>query len=227
MQKSKSRIVVCPFCGTEKELLSLISGNGIGSVSWSDGKTVGPMMPRVSPVQKCPRCGKYYLHYKQEGRTGITMSDELGKLSYSKWKEAYEQFREDATIDDRDRCIILINLIHGYNDACYRFYDESGIFFHESPFEPHPPKEEYEFFVKAIEQYIALADWESPDDILFKAELYREAGMFEQCAEVLKTIDYRQGLNKYTRDIYDGIKKRMEAKVTKVFRIGEEKNTYL
>ncbi|MCR4665212.1 MAG: hypothetical protein K5660_07590 [Paludibacteraceae bacterium] len=221
MQKANSRIVECPFCGAEKELLSLLSGNGIGSTSWSDRKTVGPMMPRVSPVQKCPRCGKYYLHYKQEGRTGNTMSDELGELSYSQWKAAYEQFKEDTTIDDRDRCIILLNMIHAYNNAYYRLYDRSGTFIHEPPCEPNPPQEEFEFFVHNIQRYIALADWERPDDILFKAELYREAGMFEQCAETLRAIDYGQ-LNRYTRDIYNGVKKRAANKVKKVFRIGEE-----
>lgn len=222
MQKDYARIVKCPFCGEEKELLSLLSGNGIGSTSWSDGKTVGPMMPRVSPVQKCPRCGKYYLHYKQEGRTGKNMSDELGQLSYSSWKETYEQFREDATIDNQDRCVILINLIHGYNSAYYRFCDDRGIFICEPPIEANPPQEEFEFFVHNIQRYIALAEWTTrQDDLLFKAELYREAGMFEQCKETLNTIDYGQ-LNEYTRGLYDGIRKRMENKVKKVFRIGEE-----
>lgn len=221
MQKGNARIVKCPFCGEEKELLSLISGNGMGSTSWSDGKTVGPMMPRVSPVQKCPRCGKYYLHYKQEGRTGDSMSDERGRLSYSQWKEAYEQFKEDATIDDRDRCIILMNLIHGYNDAYYRFYDESGTFIQEPPFEPNPPKEEFEFFVSNVQRYIALADLTRPEDLMFKAELYREAGMFEECKETLETVDCAK-LHPYTRKIYDGIKRRMEKKVKKVFRISEE-----
>ena len=220
MRKANAKIVTCPFCGEEKELLSLLSCNGIGSVSWSDGKTVGPMMPCVSPVQKCPRCGKYFLHYKQKGRTGDTMSDEVGKLSYSQWIEAYNQFKEDSTIDDRDRCIILMNLIYGYNDAYYRFYDESGRYIFEPPFEPAPPKEKVEFFVSIIQKYITLADCSRPDDMLLKAELYREAGMFAQCEETLDAIDYRQ-LDSYIRNIYDGIKKRMEAKVTKVFRIEE------
>lgn len=221
MQKDYARIVECPFCGEEKELLSLLSSNGIGSTSWSDGKTVGPMMPRVSPVQKCPRCGKYYLHYKQEGRTGKTMSDELGQLSYSQWKEAYEQFKEDTTLDDRDKCVIHINLIHGYNSAYYRFCDDRGIFICEPPIEPNPPQEEFEFFVHNIQRYIALADWTRPDDLLFKAELYREAGMFKECNKTLDAIAYRQ-LNEYTRGVYNGIRKRMEDKVKKVFRIGEE-----
>lgn len=220
MRLGNSRIVECPFCGAEKELLSLLSGIGIGSTSWSDGKTVSPMLPRVSPVQKCPRCGKYYLHYKQEGRMGNTTSGELGELSYSQWKEVYEQFKEDSTIDDRDRCGILINMIHAYNNTYYRLIYRSGTYIYEPPFEPNPPKEEFEFFVNIIEKYIALADWERPNDILFKAELYREAGMFEQCAETLKTVDYKQ-LDEDIRGIYREIEKRMEDKVKKVFRIGE------
>ena len=114
-----------------------------------------------------------------------------------------------------------MNLIHGYNDAYYRFYDESGTFIHEPPFEPNLPKEEFEFFVSNIQRYIALAKLEKPEDLMFKAELYREAGMFEQCKETLEAVDCGK-LHPYTRKIYDGINKRMEKKVKNVFRIGEE-----
>ena len=53
-----SDVLKCPFCGGEKEVLALMSGNTCGGQSWSDVKTDYPMLPRVSPIQKCPICGK-------------------------------------------------------------------------------------------------------------------------------------------------------------------------
>ena len=49
--------VKCPFCGTKKELMTLVSGNTFGAVYWSDNKRIAPMLPTVSPVQKCSNCG--------------------------------------------------------------------------------------------------------------------------------------------------------------------------
>lgn len=50
----------CPYCGEVKELISLRSGNTFRATRWSDTKTIYPMLPKNSDVQKCPVCGKYY-----------------------------------------------------------------------------------------------------------------------------------------------------------------------
>ena len=57
MQPGYARIVYCPYCGEKKELLSLMSGNTIGARYWSDLRMRAPMLPEVSPVQKCHHCG--------------------------------------------------------------------------------------------------------------------------------------------------------------------------
>ncbi len=79
MLPGNSRILTCPYCGKEKEVLSLISGNTFLAKNWSDGKTEAPMLPKVSSIQKCPHCGKYYLTYKQEVKMSKdSYSSELG-----------------------------------------------------------------------------------------------------------------------------------------------------
>lgn len=42
------QIVKCPFGGNEKMLMSLMSGNTIGAIYWSDNKRYAPMLPQVS-----------------------------------------------------------------------------------------------------------------------------------------------------------------------------------
>lgn len=65
MQPGKPQILTCPYCGKEKEIMSLMSGNTCGSMLWSDNKQIAPMMPEISYVQKCPHCGKYYIRNRQ------------------------------------------------------------------------------------------------------------------------------------------------------------------
>lgn len=123
MNPDYARIVYCPYCGKTKELLGLMSGNTFRARLWSDLKMRAPMLPQVSPVQKCPHCGKYYLHYKQKSEKGRSPSLEQGELSYPEWKEAYSQFLKEKgnnnqpqKVDEKDLSIIRLNLIQAYND---------------------------------------------------------------------------------------------------------------
>ena len=213
-----SKIIRCPYCGEKKEMLSLRSGNTIGEQTWSDAKQIAPMLPRVSPVQKCSHCGKYFLEYKQKGEQGKDYSFEKGELSYKEWKEAYLQFANDgaglnATIklDKNDWVNIRLGLIQAFNDCYYRDYDSNDM----------APKEEREFITRIIHDFIKSFKWFSRMDPLLKAELYREACEFEQCKKVLDSLSYRR-LDEYERRIYDGIKTRMDKKDFKVFRIIDE-----
>lgn len=93
------KLVICPFCGAMKELMTLASGNTIDTIYWSDLKVFAPMLPQVSPVQKCPHCGMYYLEHKQTSLMGCGRGSlECGKLNYPEWKEAYHQFCNQADI---------------------------------------------------------------------------------------------------------------------------------
>ena len=49
MKIGTSRILVCPFCGEEKEIMSLAMGNTLGAQLWSDNKLIARMLP------ECPR----------------------------------------------------------------------------------------------------------------------------------------------------------------------------
>ena len=61
MKPAPAQLYACPYCGKKKPMLSLMSGNTFGGELWSDGRTIYPMFPRISAIQKCPNCGKYSL----------------------------------------------------------------------------------------------------------------------------------------------------------------------
>ena len=205
MLPANAKIVKCPFCGERKELLNLASGNTFGAKHWSDQKMIAPMLPRVSPVQKCPKCGKYYLEYKQPYKEGDDWSSERGELSYQQWKEAYEQFKADKSIKRDDMQVIRHHIIMAFNDEYYRYGDNMA------------DAQEEAFFVCIISDYIATNKWNS-QNMLFKAELYREAGEMTKCEEVVSQISTKS-LNEFELKIYDMIKTKMTKGDKMVFMI--------
>ena len=54
--------LTCPHCGGHKYIESIMSGNTFRGTMWSDGKKDYPMLPSPSPIQRCPKCGKYYFY---------------------------------------------------------------------------------------------------------------------------------------------------------------------
>ena len=205
MLPANAKIVHCPFCGERKELLNLASGNTFGAKHWSDQKMIAPMLPRVSPAQKCPACGKYYLEYKQPYEEGDDWSSERGELSYQEWKEAYGQFQADKSIKRDDMQVIRHHIIMAFNDEYYRNSDT-----------PAPAQEEA-FFIEIINDYIASNKWNS-QNMLFKAELYREAGEMKKCEDVLSQISTKS-LNEFELKIYDMIKTKINQGDKMVFMI--------
>ena len=73
------------------------------------------------------------------------------------------------------------------------------------------------FFIEIINDYIASNKWNS-QNMLFKAELYREAGEMTKCEEVLSQISTKS-LREFELKIYDMIKAKMTNGDKKVFQL--------
>ena len=157
MIPGNAKIVKCPYCGTKKELFTMLSGNTFGATFWSDNKRVAPMLPMVSPVQKCPSCGKYYEEVKNRCGEGNSHSFALGELTFPEWKEAYAQFQAEG-VDDKTLNNLRFWLIHSYND-----------YFHRSKEAPKPSDEDFEFFSKTVVDFIDSFNWNKAADLLMKA----------------------------------------------------------
>lgn len=208
MLPGHTRIVTCPFCGAKKELMSLRSGNTFGARFWSDGKRIAPMLPQVSPVQKCLDCGKYYLLYQQKSEFGEGYSSERGELDYFEWKEAYSQLSKEETTKS-DLVNVRLNLIQAYNDYYYRSGDDC-----------EPPEEESRFIATIIVEFIKLFNWRKVEIPLLKAELYREIGEMKKCARVLSSIENKP-MKDLEKVLFKGIKERMEKGDCMVFRLNK------
>lgn len=201
MNLANSLVVKCPHCGSKKELLQLMSGNTFGAEQWSDAKQIAPMLPRVSPVQKCPECGHYYLMSrlsKCDQTIGDSYSFETGWLSFDEAMEANKNI--DSPSSDELSTLAIIT-VWAYNDIV-RHGEE-------------PTEGQNTAFISYVSELLANHDMFSYNKILL-GELNREIGNFEECISILS--DYEPD-NDYVESIVKSIIKKAKAQDNKVFKI--------
>ena len=202
MMPGNPRILVCPFCGKEKEIMSLISGNTFGAELWSDNKQIAPMLPKISYVQKCPHCGKYYITGRQEVKYAKDgYSFEKGLLTYPEMKQAFAQISEEGFLNEKEEINVRMMLHHAYNDYYYRtdekkvISEEDKTLFHENG-------------LWLINNLIT--------DSVMKAEFYREIGEIDTAKSILDSITVE---DEFLKRIVTGIKERLEVNNCQVFKV--------
>lgn len=205
MNPGKSKILICPHCGAEKEVMTLLSGNTFGGCQWSDTKKDYPMLPQVSHIQKCPKCGKYFFTGLCESREGPTYSFETGLLTYPELKEAYYQF-EGAEIEDPYQMALFYEILYAYNDK----YNRDGCLLEAS-------QADNDFIKQILGRLIQLnTDQSGYIDPILKAEFLREKEDYKESYELLK--DYDAG-DPFLNAIASCIKERALEENPRVFRI--------
>ena len=214
MNLDRSQIVTCPFCGKQKELISVISGDLYNASCWSDDKILVPLLPVVSPVQKCKRCGKYFLFHKQSPTKGEKESFVSGQISYEEWKEAYLQFKNETDWDEVDIYVFHLSMIQAYNDHFYR--SPAPIYYIK---EKEPSIQEFNFFVDVVNSFFNSYDFtDTTHNEILQAELLREIAQFKKAEEILHSIDILQ-LDDYGLNLYNKILAKIKVKDKKVFKV--------
>ncbi len=96
-------------------LASINSGNTFGGEYWSDGREVLPMWIFISPVQKCPRCGRYAFlkDWEECGSASTYMKSSTGHLPYPMLKVAAKAL---LPVDKDLEVALRLELLWGYND---------------------------------------------------------------------------------------------------------------
>ena len=202
MMPGNPQILICPFCGTEKQIMSLISGNTFGAELWSDNKQIAPMLPEISYVQKCPHCGKYYITERQEVKYAKDgYSFEKGLLTYPEMKEAFTQLSEEGFLNENEEINVRMMLHHAYNDYYYRTEEKKVV-----------SEEDKTLFHKnglwLINNLIT--------DSVMKAEFYREIGEIDTARSIIDSITVE---DEFLKRIVTAIKDRLEVNNCQVFKL--------
>lgn len=193
-------LLKCPFCGNEKEVLTLLSGNTFRGQQWSDWRRKFPMLPEVSSIQKCPSCGMYYFTDKVDRRQATEgYSFETGELTYEEFKEAAGQFGGTLSLEEWHNLEVL--LVWAYNDK----YNREDMEITEAPIE------EQEYINSILDNLIVL----SQTDVI-KAEYLRERGRFDEALDILDKCCPEED---YLRGIVERMKTYAKEKNTIAFKI--------
>lgn len=201
MNPGPAQVLTCPFCGQKKEILLLMSGNTFGATLWSDNKQEAPMLPTISDIQKCPKCGKYYFRSRQrEKYEGFSW--DTGTLTFLEMKEAFAQLtNEKPKLNHKEQVSLRWTLHHAYNDYYHRTDEKKTV-----------AKSDHVLF---CENALWLIDNFLRDNIL-KAEFYREIGEFEKAKAMIDSV---QPNNDFVKSIAQQIRQRIDNKETEVFVI--------
>ena len=199
------QFLTCPYCGEKKKVLSLISGNTFDAKLWSDNKQIAPMLPEVSCVQKCPKCGKYFFIYKQEAIYADNgYSSDCGTLTFPETIEAYQQFTRDNEIEnEKDEVNIRFMLFQAFNDYYYR--DDKN------------EKKVVDSYHHQL--FVETGKWiinHVIKDKLMEAEFYRQIGKLDKAKEIASMLSYDDDFRK---NLLKQVKERIEFGDCKVFQI--------
>lgn len=210
MSPDYSSILICPVCSHKKEVLSLRSGNYIDARFWSDNKIEAPMMPFVSPVQKCPNCENYYFSNRAKSKEKSDQYGfELGILNFEDCQKAILQF-EKENLSKHEKMILRKLAIHAYNDKYYRTISEGDECLNKTP-----KPEDWAYFLENAERLLLLLEDEE-NTLLFQAELLREIGKFDESVSVLHKIESED--REIDERIIFQIKKKALANDNRVFK---------
>lgn len=210
----------CPNCGQDKELMSLISGNTFGTILWSDYYQYSPMLPSLSPVQKCPHCGIYFMlsgekpRYKETDDSQFSYCFDTGRLTFPEIKEAVEQLTKSG-INLDEELYLRMEAVHRFNDS-FREYESGPWNKNKKEEEEIKNEEDWEFHKDNLLKMISLLDIKNPDHKPLIAELYREAGMFDEAVNLIDS--YTPDLDS-VKELLAKIKEKSLLKDNKIFNL--------
>lgn len=187
-------IYKCPHCENLLKRGSLMSGNTLNSKLYSDGKRVAPMLPDFPNLTKCEKCNNIFW---------LSNLEEIG--GYSKWhdsriderfktedmKSKWEMADEVAFLGVEDLCRALTvakdakeekairiwiwwtfnDRIRGGGDTLFVETNDKGL---------------WEENCKAL---IKILDDTDFNEKLMIADLYRNLGEFNNCIDIIDSID--------------------------------------
>jgi hypothetical protein len=166
----------CPGCLKPFGQMTMSSGNTFGAKLWSDRKIEAPMMIESKRCGICPNCNLLIWIDKSNEIDRVDLGS-LKTSNYSNLKSCespriadYLKLLNDSTLSAKDEIYIRCQLLQTFND-----YFRKGI----------PESSSSDESKKNKLRLIDLLGYRQ-DDLLLKAEIYRELGDFVAALSILE-----------------------------------------
>jgi hypothetical protein len=176
-------IYKCPHCENLLTRESLMSGNTFGATLYSDGRQIAPMLPEYPELTRCKRCNSF-LWLSRLKEIGIY---HLGEKVKKQWQNA--DAAEFLGIEDYFQ-VIAVGMAKNSEDELYirqRIWWLSNDRFRYEQTESDgddDPRQEVN-----LNRLLQLLDPQDINQLMMKAELYRNLGEFEKCLQIIESID--------------------------------------
>lgn len=178
-----TKIFQCPNCDNTFGRGTLISGNTFGARTYSDGRTIAPMLPEFPSITRCSKC-KTIFWLKRAKKIGeLNFSDPLSlnikfdeQAKFLTTKECIEALHKKIYKNKEEEEHIRLRLWWSFNDRV-----RSG----KDLFESEVEKEIWE---KNIKRLMKLSDSADTDQKITLAELHRCLGDFKSCMKIINRI---------------------------------------
>lgn len=171
-------IIACPHCGHPAKKRTYFSWNTFGAVLWSDGKQVAPMKPEIPTFVFCRKCGNlYWIKEAKEICEEETFKSFYPQLEQAEFIEfpSFMQLSKAIEIIE-DKKYVRIEMLYGFNNLIRNK--------RESEITPEMQKRHKENLYELME----LLDESDENDLIMKAEAYRNLGLFGMSESLLEKI---------------------------------------
>lgn len=180
------QVVACPRCEGLAKYLTLVSGNTFGARVWSDGKQIAPMLPRPPGVVKCHHCGEcYWLADAKEVGTIPSWGDNKQKVDAA-WKAAQkvEEPSEEEYYDALAKGL-AVNPQQETDARILAWWRSNDAFRDPGRADRTPMAAATRMNLEALARLLEEGD---DNNLVMKAEVYRELGEFESARQALNRV---------------------------------------
>ncbi len=179
------KVLSCPHCAAPARLFTLRSGNTSGAVFWTDGKMSAPMLPQAPTITRCQACSLAYW---------ISDAPVLGEMALSSagaYPSEWTSAPEVAHLGEAD---LLAALAEGLGSDPARELALRNLAWQAANDARRPPAFDptrvtaadlSPAAVENLARLLELADPDTPEGRLVRAEGARELGRFEEALAAL------------------------------------------
>jgi hypothetical protein len=210
-------IYKCPNCENFIKNNSLMSFNTIGAIRFSDNKIIGLLMVELPDITKCKKCNTIFW---LEGEYEIGSYDLWDKSTVeTEWRNADQA--EFLTIEDYFVALELEEITRSEEDE---FYIRQNIWWEYNDRVRWKGKEQFKnnndqiLWKSNLDRFVELLDESDINQLIMRAEIYRNLGDFEKCMSIIQGITEAGFEN-----IKDAFEKACKEKNTKVFEFKQSK----
>ena len=206
-----NQIIECPACGKRQLRRTLRSGNTFGARYFSDGKRVADMLPDFPYFVKCPACDVFFkitakLIVGEISRHEI--AENRDKIQFVRFLTVNE-YRQAISVglyngNEKDILPLRVSLWRLYNDCNDGERRSKTLSENRQSFDAVKTYEikENEDYVENCREILSLMVEKTEDeDLLLRAELWRNLGEFEKCKSLLNDVKMPEKYERYISSI--------------------------